>query len=215
MLSFKEPVNSITHLVGAVLSAAGLTWMIVKSVLHQNPLQLTSALIFGISMILLYSASSIYHAVKSSPHVENILRRIDHSMIFVLIAGTYTPICLLALPRPLGPILLIVLWSLTVAGIFFRVFFLNAPRWLYTMFYVLMGWLAIFFILPIYRNIAIQGFLLLWIGGIFYTVGALIYARKPAWMTLPHFGFHEIFHLFILGGSLAHFIMISRYLLIA
>ncbi len=214
MLSFKEPVNSITHLIGAVLSAAGLTWMIVKSVLHQNPLQLTSALIFGISMILLYSASSIYHAVKSSKHVETILRKIDHSMILVLIAGTYTPVCLLALPRPTGLILLAVLWTQTVAGIFFRVFFLNAPRWLYTSFYVLMGWAAIFFMPSIYQNIALQGFVLLIVGGTLYTIGAVIYAVKPKWMTLPHFGFHEIFHLFILGGSLSHFIMISRYLLI-
>jgi hemolysin III len=215
MFFIKEPVNSITHFIGAVLSAAGLTWMIIKSVLHQNPLQLTSALIFGISMVLLYSASSIYHAVKSSKRVETILRKIDHSMILVLIAGTYTPVCLLALPRPMGLILLAVLWTQAVAGIFFRVFFLNAPRWLYTSFYVLMGWAAVFFMPSIYQNIAIQGFLLLLLGGISYTIGALIYARKPAWMTLPHFGFHEIFHLFILGGSLAHFIMISRYLIIA
>ncbi len=214
MSPFKEPVNSITHLVGAILSAAGLTWMIVKSVFHQSALQLTSALIFGISLILLYSASSIYHAVKSSKRVEVILRKIDHSMILVLIAGTYTPVCLLALPRPMGLILLAVMWILTIAGIFFRVFFLNAPRWLYTGFYVMMGWFAIFFMPSIYHNIAIQGFVLLIVGGTLYTVGAIIYAFKPRWMRIPHFGFHEIFHLFILGGSLSHFIMISRYLLV-
>ena len=215
MFTIKEPVNSITHFIGAVLSAAGLTWMIVKSVLHNSPLQLTSAIIFGVSMVLLYSASSIYHAVKSSKRVEMILRKIDHSMILVLIAGTYTPVCLLALPRPTGLILLAVLWTQTVAGIFFRVFFLNAPRWLYTSFYVLMGWAAIFFMPSIYQNIALQGFVLLIVGGTLYTIGALIYAIKPKWMTLPHFGFHEIFHLFILGGTVSHFIMISRYLIIA
>lgn len=215
MFSIKEPVNSITHLIGAILSAAGLTWMIVKSVFHQNPLQLTSALIFGISMILLYSASSIYHAVKSSKHVETILRKIDHSMILVLIAGTYTPICLLALPRPMGLILLAVMWILTVAGIFFRVFFLNAPRLLYTGFYLVMGWVAVFFMPSIYQHIAIQGFVLLVVGGSLYTIGAVIYGLKPKWLRLPHFGFHEIFHLFILGGTFAHFIMISRYLIIA
>lgn len=214
MFSIKEPVNSITHLIGAVLSAAGLTWMIVKSVLHQSPLQLTSAIIFGVSLILLYSASSVYHAVKSSKRVETILRKIDHSMILVLIAGTYTPVCLLALPRPMGLILLAVMWALTIGGIFFRVFFLNAPRWLYTGFYVLMGWAAIFFMPSIYHNIALQGFVLLVVGGTLYTVGAVIYALKPKWMQFPHFGFHEIFHLFILGGSISHFIMISRYLLI-
>jgi len=214
MSPLKEPVNSITHLIGAILSAAGLTWMIVKSVFHQSALQLTSAIIFGISMILLYSASSIYHAVKSSKRVETILRKIDHSMILVLIAGTYTPVCLLALPRPMGLILLAVMWILTALGILFRVFFLNAPRWLYTGFYVLMGWIAIFFVPSIYHNIAIQGFVLLIVGGTLYTVGAIIYAFKPRWLRIPHFGFHEIFHLFILGGSLSHFIMISRYLLI-
>jgi len=209
----REPVNTLTHLCGAILSAAGLVWMLLKALRQPSPEYLISALVFGASLILLYSASTCYHWLKASSKTIKILRKIDHSMIYVLIAGTYTPICILALPRPLGLYLLAGIWILTLTGIILKFAWLSAPRFIYTSFYLLLGWMALFFIRPIYRTLPLQGFALLLAGGLLYTAGAVIYAFKPARLHLSVFGFHEIFHLFILGGSLSHFIMVSRYLL--
>lgn len=212
-LKIREPVNTLTHLAGAVLSAAGLIWMLFKIRHQATAVNLASALVFGISLMLLYSASACYHWAKVSARALQILRKIDHSMIYVLIAGTYTPVCLLGLPRPLGIWLLAGIWLLTLAGVFLKILWLDAPRRLYTAFYVALGWLALFFIVPIYRSIPLPGFILLLAGGFLYTSGSIIYAFKPRKIHVSVFGFHEIFHLFILGGSLAHYIMVSRYLL--
>ena len=209
----REPVNSMTHLFGAILSAMGLVWMLFKVLRQPSPEYLISALVFGASLILLYSASTCYHWLVASSKTIKLLRKIDHSMIYVLIAGTYTPICILALPRPLGLYLLAGIWILTLTGIIMKLAWLGAPRFIYTSFYLFLGWLAVFFIMPIYRTLPLPGFILLITGGILYTAGALIYAFKPKRLHLSVFGFHEIFHLFILGGSLSHFIMVSRYLL--
>ncbi len=214
MIKIKEPVNSLTHLVGAVLSMIGLILMIIKSVTNQSGAQLAGALVFGISLILLYSASTVYHWLTVPEKVGKVLRKLDHSMIYVLIAGTYTPVCLLALKGVLGWTLFGIIWGLALIGIVMKMFWLNAPRWLYTSFYVVLGWIAIFFIMPIYRAIGIGGFLLLLGGGVLYTVGSVIYATKSEKIRISVFGFHEIFHLFILGGSIAHFIMVEQFLLI-
>ncbi len=209
----REPVNTITHFCGAILSVAGLIWMLFKVIKHPAPSYLLSVIVFGLSLILLYGASSCYHWVKASPSTIKILRKIDHSMIYILIAGTYTPVCLLGLPKPLGFWLLLGIWSLTLLGIVLKFTWLGAPRFIYTAFYLFLGWLSVFFIVPIYRAMPIQGFLLFLIGGLLYTSGAVIYAFKPSRFRVSVFGFHEIFHLFILGGSLSHFVMVSRYLL--
>lgn len=213
MFKIKEPVNSLTHLSGAVLSMIGMILMILKAVAHQSGLQLASALVFGVSLILLYSASTIYHWLNVSDKTNAWLRKLDHSMIYVLIAGTYTPVCLNVLGGVLGWTLFGIVWGLAIIGIILKLLWLNAPRWLYTSFYLVLGWLAIFFIVPIYKSLPIEGFLFLIAGGVFYTVGSVIYAMKPKKMQISIFGFHEIFHLFILGGSLAHFIMVNQFIL--
>jgi len=210
----KEPVNTVTHLIGALLSIVAMVFMIIKGVGNGSVMQTTSAVVFGISLIALYTASTVYHWVPSSEKLRGILRRIDHSMIYILIAGTYTPVCLLALKGTLGWTLFGVIWSLALMGIIMKLVWFSAPRWLYTSFYLILGWMAIFFIVPLYKALPIQGFVWLLIGGLMYSVGAVIYGTKSKRIQLSVFGFHEIFHVFILAGSFAHVVMVERFILI-
>jgi hemolysin III len=202
-LRIREPVNSMSHLIGAVLSLAGLILLIIKSVQAGSVVHLFAALIF-----------SVYHWVISSTEVTRILRKIDHCMIYVLIAGTYTPICLIILKGKLGIGLLIAIWALTVLGIVLKLVWFDAPRWLYTGFYLLLGWLAVFFIYPISLALPGKGVFLLVLGGLLYSVGSVFYALKPKRLKLWKFGFHEIFHLFILAGSITHYIFVYKYVLV-
>ena len=149
--------------------------------------------------------SDVYHLLKVPARVEVVLRKLDHIMIFVLIAGTYTPICLIALRGPAGYAMLAVVWSLAVAGVFFKVFYLNAPRWAYTGIYLLMGWVCIFAIVPLARAVGLRRLVWLFAGGVFYSVGAVIYGLKKPNLIPGWLGFHEIFHIFIILGSLSHF----------
>lgn len=209
-----EPFNAISHLVGAILSAVGMCWMIYNAVsTGGGGAYLAGALFFGISLICLYSASAIYHSIPGSVRLRKFLRQLDHSMIYLLIAGTYTPICLVTLKGVLGYTLLGLVWGLAIVGIILKLAWMNAPRWLYTSFYVFLGWLAIFFIYPLYKNLPIEGFWWLITGGLLYTIGAVIYATKSKWLQMKHLGFHEIFHLFILGGSFAHVMLVGNYVL--
>lgn len=212
-LRIREPVNSMSHLLGAILSLAGLIFLIAKSVETGTAVDIVSTLIFGLSLIILYSSSSIYHWVTSSAEVIRRLRKIDHCMIYILIAGTYTPICLLTLQGKLGIGLLIAVWSLAVLGIVLKLVWFDAPRWLYTGFYLVLGWLAVFFIYPISRALPGQAVLLLVLGGLLYSAGAVFYAVKPKRLKLGVFGFHEIFHLFILAGSIVHYAFVYKYVL--
>ena len=214
MLSkFREPVSSLTHLVGAFLSLIGLIFLIKYSLDTSNPYNTIILAVFGISSILLYSASSTYHKSLSSEKVIKILRRVDHSMIYVLIAGTYTPICLIALKGRVGIILFSSIWFLAFIGILLKIVWFDAPRWLYTGFYILMGWISIIAIVPIIKAVSIGGFMWLLAGGLFYTIGGVIYATKWPKINLKLFGFHEIFHIFIMLGSLCHYILMFKYIM--
>jgi hemolysin III len=135
-------------------------------------------------------------------------------MIYILIAGTYTPVCLIALKGVLGYTLLSVVWGLAVLGIIMKMVWFSAPRWLYTAFYLILGWMAVFFIVPLYHSLPVQGFAWLLAGGISYSVGSIIYATKSKKLKISVFGFHEIFHLFVLGGSFSHYLMIEKFILI-
>lgn len=210
----REPVNGFTHLAGAILSFIGLLALVIKTTLN-NPsaLALTSVIIFGTSMILLYSASAIYHMVVSSDKVIKFLRRLDHSMIFILIAGSYTPFCLIALQGMQGWVLYTIIATAAVAGVLFKMIWFKCPRWISTLLYVAMGWVAVFAIAPLYKALSLTGVSLLVLGGVFYTIGAVIYAVKPKWMKMKHFGYHEIFHVFIMLGSLTHFFCVFKYVI--
>jgi hemolysin III len=210
---FREPISSLTHLVGAFLSLIGLILLIKYSLDTSNVYNTIILTVFGISSILLYSASSTYHKSLSSAKVIKILRRVDHSMIYVLIAGTYTPICLIALKGTVGTFLFLGVWLLAFIGILLKIVWFDAPRWLYTGFYILMGWISVFAIVPIIRAISFGGFMWLLAGGLFYTIGGVIYATKWPKINLKLFGFHEIFHIFIMLGSLCHFVLMFKYIM--
>lgn len=210
----REPINGFTHLAGAVLSFVGLLALVIKTSIN-NPdfLSLSAVIIFGISMILLYSASATYHLVISSDKVISYLRRIDHAMIFLLIAGSYTPFCLIALEKNTGLPLFFIISILSVTGICFKLIWFNCPRWLSTSIYVLMGWMAVFLVSPLKTALSNEGLSLLVMGGIFYTIGAVIYAIKPKFLKTKYFGYHEIFHIFIMLGTYSHFLCVFKYVI--
>lgn len=211
---FREPVNSLTHLTGAILSLFALIAMLVKSVVNNvSSVAILSIVIFGISLILLYSVSATYHGVITSDKIISKLRKLDHSMIFILIAGSYAPFCLIALGGSKGTIFFATIASIAIAGILFRMLWFDCPRWLQTALYIGLGWAAIFMIKPLSSVLNPISLFLLVLGGILYTVGGVIYGLKPKKLQLGKFGFHEIFHIFILLGSLCHFICVFIYLL--
>ena len=198
----KDPISALTHFIGFL---AVIPVFICLLDLADTKLQQISFIVFGFSLLLLYGASTIYHTLRLSAEKTALLRRIDHMMIFVLIAGTYTPVCLVPLAGKWGTILLSAIWTIAVAGVFMKIFWMGAPRWLSTMIYVVMGWLSITAFVPLLKAVGWGGFGMLLGGGIAYTVGALIYAlKKPNLAILKSFGFHEIFHVFVMIGSAFH-----------
>ena len=205
----KDPISALTHFIGFL---AVIPVFICLLDLADTKLQQISFIVFGFSLLLLYGASTIYHTLKVSADKTALLRRIDHMMIFVLIAGTYTPVCLVPLAGKWGTILLSAIWTIAVAGVFMKIFWMGAPRWLSTMIYVVMGWLSITAFVPLLKAVGWGGFGMLLGGGIAYTVGALIYAlKKPNLAILKSFGFHEIFHVFVMIGSAFHIAFMFLY----
>lgn len=213
-LYMREPINGLTHLAGAILSLFGLISMIIKVAnTTGSALAICSVVIFGISMILLYSASATYHMVIAKDKVIALLRRLDHSMIFILIAGTYTPYCLITLNGTTGWILFSIITAIAFFGVLFKMIWFHCPRWLSTALYIAMGWMIIFVASPLSHSIDSVGLFLLVLGGVIYTIGGIIYAIKPKFLELKHLGFHEIFHVFILLGSLSHFLSVYLYVI--
>ncbi|RLL46561.1 hemolysin III family protein [Oceanobacillus piezotolerans] len=211
----REPINTWTHLIGAILALFGLIALTVKAAITTNSaLVVTAVIIFGISMILLYAASATYHWVMAKDRVIAFLRKIDHSMIFVLIAGTYTPFCLITLEgTTIGWVLFIVINGLAILGVTFKLTWFHSPRWLSTSIYIGMGWLVVFFSGELAPLLGVGGMTFLILGGVAYTIGGVIYGLKPAFLQFNNWGFHEIFHLFIMLGSFFHFICVYFYVL--
>ncbi|ADH97999.1 PAQR family membrane homeostasis protein TrhA [Salisediminibacterium selenitireducens] len=202
----REPVNSLTHWAGAVLSLIGLVAMLFRSSeAGFGTLEIAAVTVFGLSLILLYTASATYHMIIASDSVIAFFRRLDHSMIYILIAGTYTPFCLIAMQGPAGWALFGIVTAMAIAGVTFKLIWFHSPRWLSTGIYIGMGWLIVFFVVPLTSVIDPTGLVLLVAGGVLYTIGGVLYAIKPDWSILNSIGFHEVFHLFILFGSLAHY----------
>ena len=210
-LQIKDPISALTHFIGFL---AVIPVFICFIDMADSKTQIIGLTVFGISLMLLYGASTIYHTLKLTAEKTSLLRRIDHMMIFILIAGTYTPVCLVTLAGKFGTILLSLIWIIAVAGVFMKIFWMGAPRWLSTMIYVIMGWLSITAFLPLMRTVGWGGFGMLLGGGIAYTVGAVIYAlKKPNLAFLKSFGFHEIFHVFVMIGSAFHIAFMFVYVL--
>ena len=210
----REPLNSLTHMFGAFLSLIALTLMLIKAITLNSPiLSLVAVIIFGVSLILLYSTSSIYHLVIGSPKVISFFRRLDHSMIFILIGGSYMPFYLILLQGKDRIIFTTIIGTLTILGVLFKMLWFKCPRWLSTSLYIGMGWIALFSF-PLYSVISAKAFFWLLLGGIFYTIGGIIYGIKPKILKFKHLGYHEIFHIFIIVGSFCHFISVFYYVLI-
>ena len=210
----REPVNSISHAAGAIASIVGLTLLIIFSSLKGSAWHIVSFTIFGSTLVMMFTSSSLYHGLKVSDAKLAIFRRIDHIMIFLLIAGTYTPICLVPLRGPWGWSIFGVVWGLAVAGIVIKIFFMNVPRLVSTLIYLIMGWVCIVAIYPIV--IYLQPACIAWLvaGGFFYSIGAIIYSLKKPDPFPGVFGFHEIWHVFVISGSFCHFWVVFKYLLV-
>ena len=205
-----RPWSAITHGAGAVLAVIGTALLLVRSAALGKPLLFGLFAVYGLSMICLYTASTLYHCLNVSAAGRLALRKYDHCSIYLLIAGSYTPLCLTALRSTGGIPLLIAVWTLALAGLVLTLVKLSIPRWLTSAIYIAMGWLALFAIVPIYHALPAAGFFWLLAGGVLYTVGGVLYAVKWPGRDNPRFGCHEIFHVFILLGSIAHFIMMDR-----
>lgn len=207
----RDPVNGLTHCVAAALAVAGTVALLLRSLDPVRPWHIVAFSVFGGGMVLLYTASTLYHWLPLDERGIRILRRIDHSMIFISIAATYTPICLITLRGPWGWSILTVVWTIALAGILLKIFWITAPRWLSTAIYLGMGWIALVGIYPLTRNLPLAGLAWLVSGGLLYSLGAVIYARKRPDPFPGYLGFHEIFHLFVIGGSTCHFILMYRF----
>jgi len=208
---FREPMSGLTHFVGILLAICCLVVLLTRNGSSFTIWHGVSFTIFGVAMIFLYLFSTLYHWLPLAEKSLRIYRKIDHIMIFLFIAASYTPICLITLRNAWGWSIFGSVWGLTIAGLFLKIFWLDAPRVLYTSIYLLMGWIIIIGIWPLSKAMAFTGLLWMAIGGMFYSIGAVIYAfEKPdPWPKI--FGFHEIFHIFILLGSFSHFWMLYRY----
>lgn len=207
-----DPISSETHFIGACLSLIGLLIMIFIGIQKETaPSILWAAIVFGLSLIALYSASSIYHYFSGSDKVKTMLRKLDHSMIYVLIVGTYTPVVMSCMPVPHAYYFLAILWSVAILGIVLKICWLNAPRAIATAIYLILGW-SIVFDFQSFQGITMPCFMLIACGGIAYSIGAFIYIFKKPNFT-KDFGFHELFHIFVIMGSVFHYLAIVIFIL--
>jgi hemolysin III len=208
----REPVSGLTHLLGGLLAFVGLIVLLTRAANEGRVDQLLAFAVFGFSMIALYTASTLYHLLPLSPGGIARLRRVDHTMIFVLIAGTYTPFCLLALDGAWRAGLLGSIWVLALCGSVLKLLWMGAPRWLSVALYLGMGWAALVVAPVLFQAVPIGGMLWVLAGGLVYSGGALVYGlRRPN--PLPGvFGFHELWHLFVIAGSACHFWAIVHYI---
>lgn len=211
----KDPGSAITHFIGMLMAVLAGVPLIIKAAQEPAHVYLLSAIVYLVSMILLYTASTMYHTFDISEKINKALKKFDHMMISVLIAGTYTPICLLVLEKPLGYFLLAAVWSFAILGIIIKAFWINCPKWFSSVLYIAMGWTCVLAFSQLLNAMSPAGFGWLLAGGIIYTIGGVIYALKLPIFNLKHknFGSHEIFHLFVMGGSMCHFVVVYAFIM--
>ncbi len=210
----KDPISALTHFAGFIAAIIGMPVLLIRAGVMGNSMpSMISYGIFMLSMILLYGASTSYHSFNISGAWNMVLKRIDHCSIFLLIAGTYTPVMIAGLGRE-GYGLLVFIWLFAAAGILFKIFWVTCPKWVSSVIYCFMGWACLIKVPALWNALPHAGFLWLLAGGIFYTLGSVIYALKPALFEyrIPGFGNHELFHCFVLAGSFCHYILVLNYL---
>ncbi|MCM1083723.1 MAG: hemolysin III family protein [Clostridium sp.] len=208
----KDPGSAITHFIGMLMAVFATAPLIIRAFSGGTDVTL-SCLVFMVSMILLYGASTMYHSFDMGERKNKILKKFDHAMIFVLIAGSYTPVCLLVIGGKTGVILLSLVWLVGIVGIIFKLCWVTCPKWLSSAMYIAMGWMCVMAFAPIMNNMTASEFAWLLTGGIIYTIGGIIYAVKTPRVKAynerhRYFGTHEIFHVCVMIGSLCHFVMV-------
>lgn len=211
----KDPGSAITHFIGMVMAAIASVPLLIKAAHQPDSVYIIAMSVYAASLILLYAASTTYHTFDISERVNKLLKKIDHMMISILIAGSYTPVCLIALKGRLGVILLSIVWGIAIVGILIKAFWIFCPKWVSSVLYIGMGWTCVLAFTQLLTNLAPAAFGWLLAGGIIYTIGGVIYALKLPLFNSRHqnFGSHEIFHLFVMAGSACHFIVMYGYLL--
>lgn len=212
-ITIREPGSALTHFIGMLLAIFAAVPLLVKAGVSSGRLTFIALAVFMASMILLYGASTAYHTANLTGKALRILRKIDHMMIFVLIAGSYTPVCLIILGGSSGYTLLSLVWGIALVGIIVMLFWITCPKWFSSTIYIAMGWVCVLVFGQLLSTLPTAAFLLLLAGGILYTVGGVIYALKlPVFNSLHrHFGSHEIFHVFVMAGSICHFMFMYLY----
>jgi hemolysin III len=210
-LKMREPTNTWTHFITFLVAIVGLGFLIALS--YKNVSTLVTMSIYGISVILLYGASSIYHWLHTTSQNELILKKLDHCAIYLLIAGSYTPVLYYGLDGSWCWSMLGAIWGLTVIGILMKVWFIRIPRYISTLFYVILGWIAVIPFAKLLHKLPIGAIILMSVGGALYTIGAIIYATKWLDFSPNRFGFHEIFHFFVMAGSGVHYAMMVVYII--
>ena len=212
-ITIREPGSAITHFIAMMLTVFAAAPLLVKSALSDTANMLPAMTIFILSMVLLYGASATYHSLNIGGRALRIFRKVDHMMIFVLIAGSYTPVCLIVLGGRMGYTLFAVVWGIAIVGMLLKACWVTCPKWFSSIIYIAMGWVCVFVFGPLWNTLPHNAFLWLLAGGIIYTIGGVIYALKLPLFNSRHtfFGSHEIFHLFVMGGSLCHFIFMYHY----
>lgn len=210
----KDPGSAITHFIGMLMAAFAALPLLIKAAKAPDAVHFISLGIFALSMILLYTASTVYHTFDLSDKINRRLKKFDHMMIFILIAGTYTPVCLIVLNGPVGYGLLALIWGMALLGMALKAFWVYCPKWVSSVIYIIMGWTCVLAFSPLLSALSPAAFNWLLAGGIIYTVGGVIYALKLPIFNNRHknFGSHEIFHLFCLGGSFCHFVLMYEFI---
>lgn len=205
-----RPWSAVTHGAGVGLGILGAVLLLLRTVQTGAAWRLVPFAVYAASMIGLYTASTLYHCLNTDVKGRIALRKYDHISIYFLIAGSYTPICLIALPPAWGRTMTAIVWVLAAAGTVMALLWINAPRWVTSGIYIFMGWMAVFMLPALLQYLPSAGFFWLFLGGGLYTVGGVLYAVKWPGRNNPRFGCHEIFHIFILLGSIAHFFLMYR-----
>jgi hemolysin III len=206
----RDPVSGLMHLAAAALALIGLIFLLFLG--RDSLVKNISLLIYGLSLVAMLSASAVYHLVRARPDIELFLRKIDHSAIYLLIAGTYTPVCMFFFDGFFRWGLLAIIWGMALIGIVVKLFVIKAPRWATAGIYLVMGWLAVFGVKEMLAVMPAGALVWLLLGGIFYSVGAVIYITRKMDFFPGVFGFHEVWHIFVVLGCLSHFILIARYI---
>lgn len=212
-ITIREPGSAITHFIAMMMAVFATVPLLVKAGIQSGWENFLAMAIFMGSMILLYGASATYHSVDLTGRSLRVFRKLDHMMIFVLIAGSYTPVCLIVLGGKLGYTLLALVWGIAAVGMLVKACWITCPKWFSSVIYIAMGWVCVLVFGPLLKTLSAPAFLWLLSGGIIYTVGGVIYALKLPIFNAKHkfFGSHEVFHLFVMGGSICHFIFMYLY----